>query len=263
MSLMTLPLWAAGLLLVGVPTLLAMAGPFVVRRFVTLERLSTNNEVAGFKFGTLGTLYAVLLAFIVIVVWQNFSEAESDVSREAGAAATIYRLVEGLDAERRTELRARLTDYLETAMSDDWAAMANGRGSPAAQHALDRIYASTLALRPADTREGTIQAGVVEQLGVVTDARRARIIKASGIVPDLIWIVLFGGAFLTIGFTFFFGTKNVRAQALMTGALTMLIFSGLLIVVAIEHPFEGAVKVDPLAIAEVLEDLGRRRPAQR
>jgi hypothetical protein len=58
-------------------------------------------------------------------------------------------------------------------------------------------------------------------------------------------VVLFGGAFLTIGFTFFFGAENLRAQSLMTGALSILIFAGLLTVVAIDHPFAGTVKVGP------------------
>ena len=53
-----------------------MFGPVMVRRHVTLERLSTNNEVAGFKFATVGVLDAVLLAFVVIIVWEKFSEAE-------------------------------------------------------------------------------------------------------------------------------------------------------------------------------------------
>ena len=35
---------------------------------------------------------------------------------------------------------------------------------------------------------------------------------ADGIVPAIIWVVLFGGAFLTIGFTFFFGAENLRAR---------------------------------------------------
>jgi hypothetical protein len=56
-------------ILVGLAALLAMAGPIVVRRYVAFDRLNTNNEVAGFKFATLGALYAVLLAFVVIVVW--------------------------------------------------------------------------------------------------------------------------------------------------------------------------------------------------
>src|SRR6476660_1191194 len=124
MLLTTAPLWASGALLVGVPTLLAMAGPIVVRRYVSIDRLTTNNEVAGFKFATVGVLYAVLLAFVVIVVWEKFSDAETDVSREAGAAATVYRLSGGIDAHSRAALRADLTTYLNSAIADDWKAMA-------------------------------------------------------------------------------------------------------------------------------------------
>jgi high-affinity Fe2+/Pb2+ permease len=66
---------------------------------------------------------------------------------------------------------------------------------------------------------------------------------SDGIVPTIIWLVLFGGAFLTVGFTLFFATENLRAQVLMTGALSVLIFAGLLTVVAIDHPFAGTVTV--------------------
>jgi hypothetical protein len=45
-----------------------MLGPSLVRRYVTLEKLTTNNEVAGFKFAVVGVLYAVLVAFAIIVV---------------------------------------------------------------------------------------------------------------------------------------------------------------------------------------------------
>src|SRR3954470_15594423 len=66
MFLTVLPLWVSGILLIGLPTLIAMGGPILIRRRLSLERLSTNNEVAGFKFATIGVLYAVLLAFAVI-----------------------------------------------------------------------------------------------------------------------------------------------------------------------------------------------------
>jgi hypothetical protein len=76
----------------------------------------------------------------------------------------------------------------------------------------------------------------------------------------IIWVVLFGGAFLTIGFTFFFGAENLRAQSLMTGALSILIFAGLLTVVAIDHPFAGTVKVGPGALAAVVKDFAGAPP---
>ena len=93
--LTTLPLWLSAVILIVPTTLLAMAGPVIVRRYVEVSQLRTNNEVAGFKFGTVGVLYAVLLAFAVVVVWEKFNQAESEVAKEAGAAATVFRLTQG------------------------------------------------------------------------------------------------------------------------------------------------------------------------
>jgi high-affinity Fe2+/Pb2+ permease len=77
---------------------------------------------------------------------------------------------------------------------------------------------------------------------------------ADGIVPDIIWIVLFTGATLTIGFTFFFGAENLRTQAAMTAVLSVLIFTGMLAIVAIDHPLAGSVKVGPDVLAAVVSD---------
>jgi Na+/proline symporter len=74
-------LWLSGFIIIGLGTLLATLGPTVVRHFVDLKRLSANNEIAGFKFATVGVLYAVLLAFAIIVVWQKYSDAETTVAQ--------------------------------------------------------------------------------------------------------------------------------------------------------------------------------------
>jgi hypothetical protein len=256
--LTTFPLWLSGLILVIAPTLIAMAGPIFIRQRVKLEQLSNNNEVAGFKFATVGVLYAVLLAFAVIVVWEKFSDSESQVAQEAGAAATIYRLADGIHGDAGAALHERLTEYVKVAISDDWPAMAEGHGSKAATEALDALYKTTLQFSPSGARDSDLLSEVLHQLDLLTQSRRARLVAASGIVPDVLWLVLFGGAVLTVCFTFFFGTENVYAQATMTGVLALLIFSGLLIIVMIDRPFAGTVSVRPEALAAVLEDLGKQ-----
>ena len=254
--LTTGPLWLSGIILVVLPAILAMLGLVFLRRRIGLEKLRTNNEVAGFKFATVGVLYAVLLAFAVIVVWEKFSDAETNVAQEAGAAATIYRMAEGIGGPPGAALYESLTKYLDAAINQDWPAMERGGESHVATHALDGVYVALLTYNPDDRRGSMLAAEVVHQLDQVTQARRARLVLASGIVPGVIWFVLFGGAFLTVAFTFFFGTQNLRAQTVMTGALTVLIFAGLLIIVAIDHPFAGTVKVTPEALSAVLRDFG-------
>jgi hypothetical protein len=253
--LTALPLWVFAIALVAL-TSLSMAGPILIRRRVALERLRANNEVAGFKFATVGVLYAVLLAFAIVVVWQKFEDADNAVAKEAGAAATIYRLSPGIGEQAGAALRDRMSVYLETVIDQDWPAMAHGGNSTAATHALNGIYASLLAGGP-DDRPGAVALGeILQQLDQVTSARRERLVMSAGVVPGILWLVLLGGACVTIGFTFFFGSRNVRIQALMTGALAVLIFAGLLIIVAIDHPFTGAVSVDSTPLALVLHDFG-------
>ena len=248
-------LWLSGTIIVGLGTALSMLGPGIVRHYVTLERLTANNDIAGFKFATVGVLYAVLLAFAIIVVWQKFNDAETNVVQEAGAATTIYRLSQGIGEKPGVDIRGAVTNYLKVAIADDWPAMERGAtGSRAARQALNAIYATLLASDVAQRAGNPVMSEILYQLDQMTQARRARLIAAEGAVPNLIWLVLFGGAVVTVVFTFFFGTRNLRAQTLMTGLLALLIFSELLIVVAIDRPFTGTVKVEPTALALVLAD---------
>src|SRR5271167_4844737 len=148
------PLWLSTLLIVALPTTLAMLGPAIVRRYVVLERLTTNNEVAGFKFAVVGVVYAVLLGFAVIVVWEKFRDAESAVAQEAGAAVTLYRLSDGLtggSAKQGDALRAGLVSYLESVVADEWPEMWHGRQSSRVTRKVGQLYATVLSDYPEDS----------------------------------------------------------------------------------------------------------------
>lgn len=252
------PLWLSALVLVGLTTAIAMIGPIVVRRFVTFEKLSINNEVAGFKFATVGVLYAVLLAFAIILVWEKYNDADATVAKEAGAIATLYHLSQGLGDAPGGAFRGALTQYLKSAIADEWPSMDRGQKSVVTQAALDNLYTTLLNVAPAGNT--ALMSEIFYQLDVTTQARRARLLASEGAVPGVIWAVLFMGAVVTFTFTLFFGSENLRAQTLMTGLLAILIFSQMLIIVAIDRPFSGTVKVTPEALSDVLRDFGLPKP---
>jgi hypothetical protein len=251
--LTTRPVWVLILLLLLV-TALAMAGPILIRRRVAFDQLRTNNEVAGFKFATIGVLYAVLLAFVVIIVWERFHDAEKALADEAGAAATIYHLAGGLGEPSAAALRNHMSAYLTSVLQDDWPAMSRGQWSPATTRVLSEMYDVLVNYRPADLHDSDVQQDLLREFDELTRARRERIVMAEGTVPDVIWFVVFLGAALTISFTFLFGTQNVITQSLMTGVLAALIGSALLVIIAIDRPFTGSVVVSQQALRAVLED---------
>ncbi len=247
------PLWLLVILLVIVPTIAAMCAQALIHRWVGVARLVQNNEIAGFKFATVGVIYAVLLAFTVIVVWEKFNDAENAVAQEAGATAALFRYAEGKEPEA-VALRTALASYVKTAIDDEWPAMAAQSESHAVTRALNAAYEAALALNRSGTRDTADMSEVFAQLDNVTAARRVRLHLAGGLVPSVIWIALFTGGLLTIGFTLFFGSHNLLAQISMTGVLSILVTLGLVVIVSVDHPFIGPVHILPHPLEAVLAD---------
>ncbi len=75
--------WLWGILLAGAMVLLAIAGTLLTRRWVGAETLKSNNEVAGFIYAVIGVVYAVLLGFSAIIVWEQYDKAIVVVEQEA------------------------------------------------------------------------------------------------------------------------------------------------------------------------------------
>ena len=50
------------------------------------ELLRKNNDVAGFLFSAVGVIYAVVLGFVVVVVWEKYDATVANVDTEIAAA---------------------------------------------------------------------------------------------------------------------------------------------------------------------------------
>jgi hypothetical protein len=246
-------LWLTALLIVVLPTLAATCGLVLIRNRVGLARLVVNNEVAGFKFAVVGVIYAVMLAFAIIVVWERYTDAEVAVIHEAGAAATLYRLASGPEPEPAA-MRAALGNYLRLAIEHDWPKMAVEQESAEVTAALTALYSTALQLAHTGQLPAPVLMEVFSQLDAMTQARRTRLHLAVGIVPTVLWVALSLGGILTVTFTYFFGAENLRAQLLMSGILAVIVFMGLFVIVCIDHPFTGPVHVDSGPLERVVTD---------
>jgi hypothetical protein len=248
------PLWLSSLIVVAFPTALAVAGPAVVRGLLPKDDVGANNEVAGFKFATLGVVYAVILGLAVISVWEKFAEADSAATREAAAVVSLFRLSGGLQQAEAERLRTAVDAYGTAVIDRDWPAMAQGSESHETLVALNDIYTAAFSLDASTPVGAAVLDATLDELDLLTDARRERLGLAEGVVPAILWFALFVGAAMTIGFTFFFGLPNLGTQMLMTGMLALVIFLALFVAAAIDHPFTGAISVEPDAMTQALKD---------
>ncbi|MDT7745543.1 MAG: hypothetical protein QOE59_4621 [Actinomycetota bacterium] len=249
------PLWCSALLLVvGVPVV-AVAAQQALRRRWSVLREGDHNEVAGFLIAIVGVIYAVLLAFVVIVSWEQFSRAADTVGQEASALRTIERTAAAFPPDSHARIRADVVGYARTVVDLEWPAMARGEsGAPAVGATLDRLSVDIEAL-PADTPSRAEFVGAeAERFNDLVTARSSRLDFVTGGLPGVLWAALIVGAVVTIGFSMIFALTSPVLQLLMTGSIAVLIGILLFVAVSIDHPFVGDVAVTPGSLERVLAD---------
>ena len=253
MSLVGLLFWS--ILVVGGIPLLAVAGALLVRRWATVEVLERHNEVAGFVYAVIGVVYAVLLGFTAIIVWERFEQAQANVEREANELADLFRNAQAFAAEDfREELETNLRSYVRLVVEKEWPAMAEGKSSADAWDAYNRLWQTYYRFKPQDEDERVWYNQSLTRLNQLGDQRRLRLLSSqSEGVPPVMWGVLLGAGAITIGFSFLFGTKNTVAQAVMTAGLAMTIALVLLSILALEQPFGGITRTEPEAFNQTKE----------
>jgi len=248
-----------GIEILGLSILVALVGLYVVRRAVGVDKLKHHHEVAGFIIGIVGTIYAVLLAFMVVVQWGKYQDASTLVTTEANVLGDISRMAEGLSPEQRLQVLTDLRDYSQLVVDDEWPALANGNSSDKVTDVLNKLWKSyVVEQKPQTPGDGAIYAESLRRLNELSDTRRLRINASRDLVPIMLWTLLIGGGVTTVAFTFFFGVNDVRAQFLMVAALTGEIAFILLLLIALDNPFKGTLSISADPIHEQADHIGSR-----
>ncbi len=216
-----------------------------VRWLVPVSVLTAHNDAAGSYLQTLGTIYAVLLAFVVFVVWSQYNDARAAVEREANELTDLHRTVHGFPQPRRGQVRARLREYVVLVAEEEWPLMAQRRHDPRADSVLDEVWRVLEALEPASPREESLYGEALARFNDLSDSRTHRLHTARLRLPPTMWALLLVGAGLTVASMALFGVPSVWAHGLMTAALAGLICFVLYVVLDLDNPFWGDWRITP------------------
>lgn len=245
-----------GLMFIGVSVVLALGGLLLVRRNVALSTLESHNDVAGFIIAVVGVLYAVLLAFVVVVVWEQFEDAESTAENEATLALSLYRDASVFPVQA-DDIRQALRRYAVSVVDHEWPEMAAQEDEDRrTDSALASVFGAYRNVQPQGAQETVFYSESIERLDDMAEARSTRVFASSSKLPTPLWAVLLFGAAVTVGFTYFFGLPNLRAQSLMVGSLAAIVSLVLFLVLLLDLPFSGDVAVGPTAMTEAIAEFG-------
>ncbi len=250
--ILKIPSSLLGVLIVGFAIVASAIGVLVVRHLVPHRLLKEHNDLAGAIFATLGVTYAVVLAFVVVIVWQQFDRASLNIEREVNVVADLYWDAKGLSPDFGAISRALLKDYVKAVIDDEWRVMARGGRSSRVQAVVEKMWALYADYSPRTKTEEIFFNESVRKLNELGELRRSRLMDASTGVHPLLWFVLIIGAAITIVFTFFFGAGDPKVQMVMVVFLATLLSLILFTILVLDFPFTGDMSILPREFERLL-----------
>ena len=255
--LVHMPAWLLCFLMVVIYVAISITSLLIIRKFYPHYKCKLHNDIAGFIFATIGVIYAVLLAFIVVITWQDFDKAEDVTINEANCIAALYRDATPFPAGFRAELKSELTDYVKAIINEEWQTMAKGQKGVNAQKIQEKLWKLYSGFQPKNETQKIFFAESVKKLNQAAEMRRQRIVYASAGINPLLYFVLIAGSFITIAFTMLFGTENIIPHLIMVSLLATMIAIILFTVISMDYPFTGDISITPDVFKNMLSTLMR------
>lgn len=243
------------LIIIALASLLSIGGVQIAHRLVSHHRLKGHNDITGPLFNTLGTIYAVLLAFVMVVIWQRYDRLQSNTATEIYHLADICVAAEPFEPSFRQEVRAQVEAYARATLAE-WPLLARGEADPQARLALARLYKLYSGYAPRNATESVYFQESVDKVGKVMDLRMSRIVEGRMGIHPALWLVLIAGGMITIMFTVLFGSDSMRAKTLMSTLLAALIAMVLFTILDFSCPFSGTASLDAESFRQLLVHLG-------
>lgn len=244
----------AAVLVIGGFVLLSVIFALIVGRLVDTELRRDHNDLTGFIFAVVGVLYAVVLGFVAIGVWERFEAAEDRTYDEASSLAAVYR--DAGSFSNGALLRRDLRTYVEHAIYVGWPALAQGIAPPETP-VVEKLSRDVHQTPVIGERQVAIFSHMLERTSEAALDRDARVTEDSNGLNPVMWFTVYAGGVITIAFTYLFGFRRTTMQAAMIGTLALLIGLVIFLTMSLDFPFQGPTHVGPDAFERALTVFGQ------
>ncbi|PWU03282.1 MAG: hypothetical protein C5B53_00565 [Candidatus Melainabacteria bacterium] len=223
--------------------IVADCGLLIVRKRYDLDLLRNYNEVTDPLLAVVGTLFAILLGFMVANAMTRFEEARNNAQMEAGAVGDIFRLAGAADDCNTVNLRRQCLQYVEDVANVEWKMMERHKMIDTAWNVYGDMWQEILHCEPKTQGQSNIHQSLLAAITQLGECRRARAAQLSYALPTSLWVIVCVGAIATIFFTYFFGAEKLPIQLTMTSIVATVLSLNIFLLISFDDPFSGDVRI--------------------
>ena len=240
---------------VGV-AVLAGALAYFTRNFNEKEGRAENNESAGQVFTIVGGLQAVLIAFVLIGLFDAVGSAADTSQQEANSLVAMTWAGAELPAPAGAHITALANQYAHQVINTEWPEMsAHKRVDGTGWTTLTALQKTIADAKTTSTYQDSRKAEASNQLFSVYQNRQQRINDAASNVSTVIWFALAIGSLLSLGLPLLFGGPKIRAHIIIVSTMAATLAVLLYAIYQLQNPFAGGASVGPEAFRSALDRL--------
>lgn len=234
-------------LLIAVCVSLACAFLIFLNRVWPPGNRRAHNDVIGWQIAIIGTLYAVMVGFMLYAVWGNFQTADTNADNEANSLVNLNRTAEGLPDPQKNVIQNLTQDYATDMITEEWPAMNEGRLGNASRNLIEQLWSAVITTQVNSRAQQAYLDHAMFELTDLTQHRRVRELESQSSLPGILWAVLIAGGIITVISCCLIGSENNVLHFVLILALSLLISLVLAAIADIDGPFRGSVHVSPNA----------------
>ncbi|MDR3534891.1 MAG: DUF4239 domain-containing protein [Acetobacteraceae bacterium] len=227
---------------------------WLIRRAVGLDVLRRHHEVGSAVFQQLGVVFAVLLAFVFNQVWSEYNAVAEAIQQECASLHAVGMMAESLPDAARRRIDATIEAYGRAVVAEEWPAMQRNERSLAAAGRLVQVWRMVVQETRAEA-DSSVQGQMLTMLSHAYQMRETRLVEATSDVPVLLWVVLLTLAVAMTSSMFSFGIEYLWSQIGFTAVFIGCIVFSLLLVYALDQPFQGAVSISPAGFERLVDTM--------
>jgi hypothetical protein len=259
--ILSLPAKLQPVVIIGSTVLAAFVVSLITRACFNAQQLVLDSSWTISVYGTLGTLYAVLIAFVVAGVWQSFSAAEAAVNSEANALTDLVFLIRYISAAKTSHIREAAKSYVGSVVERwDLLGLATRQNKPVEEINIatsNALVDAILDVKPQGDRELELYAQALDLTAIWLDARRNRLRSAKGNTAGALWGLLIAGAFVLFAFHGLFVTHAWAVWAVLLLGFSLIVGLSFYLIFSLDSPFTGRLSAGPEPFKWLQEDFER------
>lgn len=250
--LITLPAPFACLVFIVVMVLLVQALLWLFNKLGAGKRLEPNNEVAGIIFGAIALVYSLILAFVIVAVWENYNDLEKTIQTETDRLSSILSHTSTMPPQLKKDFGQSIAGYCDKVVNEEWTMQDTGVDHPSAIPGLRLHLLTTQAHNSIEEKVFDV---MDKDLSAVSDLRRERLSHTHSQLPQLIWEILQAGAVIMILFSFFFYVPSARVKRIYLAFLVSSVSMCMFLIYTLDHPFKGPAAVSSQPYKKVQQEV--------